>query len=423
MEKLAIHGGEPLRKGPLPPNYPGAMLMGEAEAIASADVIKARSPFRYYGPDMQHAVRRLEERMCSDFGVPYSLGVTSGTAALIVALRAVGVGYGDKVIVPANTFVATPGSVICCNAVPVFADIDDTMNIDPNDLERVMDDEVKAIIAVPIIGTPCDMDPIMEFARKHNIAVIEDVAQSCGVKYKGKYQGTIGDIGAFSFQINKILTAGEGGAVMTRERSYFERALRYHDQGNIREKDLYGIDSPDDLYAFAGQNYRMSELSGAVVLEQWNKLEGIIAHMKRCWNAARSALLAELPGIRFRPSPDEDGELGSNLGIVLSSADEAKQFSDALEAENISNYILYGGNPVYNFPQIIHQRTADRDGFPFNYPFKRPVRYTAGMCPKAEDLIPRVVFIPISPVLADIDVEQIVAGIVKVYRGLQIGLG
>lgn len=420
MEKLAIDGGKPARSAPLPPNYPGAMMIGREEAEAAAAVIGARSPFRYYGPDLRYTVRQLEERICADFGVPYSLGVTSGTAALITALRAVGVGYGDKVIVPANTFIATPGSVVCCNAVPVFADIDDTMNIDPNDLERVADDEVKAIVAVPIIGTPCDMDPIMAFARKRGIAVVEDVAQSCGVKYKGKYQGTIGDAGAFSFQLNKILTAGDGGAVIAKERHIFERAVRFHDQGNIREKERYGIDSPDDAHAFVGQNYRMSEITGAMLLEQWKKLDDIVLRMKRCWLAVRDGLRAELPGIRFRGNPDEDGDIGSNLGIVLSSANEAKQFSAALEAENVSNYILYGGNPVYKFPQLYHQRGVDRDGFPFNYPFKRPVRYEAGMCPKAEALIPRVSFIPISPLLTDADAEQIVAGVVKVCKGLRI---
>ncbi|MDF2668706.1 MAG: aminotransferase DegT [Paenibacillus sp.] len=420
MNKLAIDGGTPARSKPLPPNYPGAVFMGPEEEAKVAEVVRSQSPFRYYGIDMQDNVKQLEEQMAGKLAIPYTLGVTSGTAALVIALRAAGVGYGDKVIVPANTFVATPGAVICCNAVPIFVDVDDTLNIDAADLERVMDDEVKAIIAVPIIGTPCDMDPIMAFARKHNIAVIEDVAQSCGVKYKGRYQGTIGDVGAFSFQMNKIITAGEGGAVVTNDVGYFERAVRYHDQGVFRDKARYGIDSSEELNAFAGQNYRMSEVTGSVMLEQWAKLDAIVGNMRTSFDRIRDAVAAELPSIVFRRSPDDAGDIGSNLGFILPDADSAGRFNAALNAELISSYTLYGGKPVYKHPSIWNQRTIEKDNFPFNFPFKNPVVYKDGLCPSAENLIPRAVFIPISPVLTEKDEEEIIAGVIKVYKGLNI---
>lgn len=420
MKKLAIEGGTPARSKPLPPNYPGAVVMGQEEADFASKVILAQSPFRYYSPDPQTAAEKLENAMSAEMSIPYVLGVTSGTASLIVSMKALGIGYGDKVIVPANTFLATPGAVVCCNAVPVFCDIDESLNIDPAALEEVYDENVKAIIVVPILGNPVDMDPVLAFARSKNIAVIEDVAQSCGVKYKGQYGGTIGTIGAFSFQMNKIITAGEGGAVVTRDLNLFERALRYHDQGLVRHRTRYGIDSPDDEFAIVGQNYRMSDITGAVVFEQWKKLPDIVASMRKSHEAIKSALAAQFPELKFRHCPDpDDGQIGSNLGIILPSAEATTKFTQAMQAENIGAHILYAGKPAYRTPAIFNQRTSDKDNFPFNYPFKNPVVYTENMCPRAIDLVPRSAFIPVAPTLTEQDVEEIIEGATKVFHSLR----
>jgi len=418
MNKLALEGGTPARSRPLPPNYPGASVMGAEEMKRISETIESQSPFRYYGPDLQQNVQMLEEKMSRKLDIPYVLGVSSCTAALIAALKALGIGYGDKVIVQANTFLATPGAVICSHAVPVFADVDESLNIDPLDLERVMDDEVKAIIVVSILGNPVDLDPILDFARKHKIAVIEDVAQSCGARYKGEYAGTRADIGVYSFQMNKILTAGEGGALVTRSPDLFERAVRYHDQGLFRDKTRYGIESNEETNAFIGQNYRMSELAGAALLEQWNKLDSMVDTMRAHCREIKDALLKELPGIRFRTEADDGESIGSALGIILTANDAAKTFVRMLEAENISTFLLYGGRPVYLLPQIFHQKTADRNDFPFDYPFKHPVRYTENSCPRAVDFMARTVYLPISPILNAEDVREIIEGIVKVYRYL-----
>jgi 8-amino-3,8-dideoxy-alpha-D-manno-octulosonate transaminase len=265
------------------------------------------------------------------------------------------------------------------------------------------------------------MDPIMEIARRYNIRVIEDVAQSCGVTYKGSYQGTIGDMGTFSFQMNKIITAGEGGAVMTRNAAWFERAVRYHDQGAFREKQWYGIDSIDEESEFAGQNYRMSDIIGGIMLEQWNKLQGLIVNMRRTHHDIRQMLTNQLPELQLRRSPDEAGDLGSNLGIILPDSVVANRFIEALHAENIQGHVLYRGQPIYKLPRIFEQRTVEKDNFPFNYPFRNPVRYRDGMCPNAESLIPRTVFVPISPILKPIDGEEIAEGIYKVFRAICSG--
>jgi 8-amino-3,8-dideoxy-alpha-D-manno-octulosonate transaminase len=418
-EQLAIHGGKPVRSVRFPPMLRGALVFGEEEMSHVDKVVAGKSPFRYYGPDLQGAVETFERTMAERLGVPYVLGVTSGTAALIVALKALGIGYGDKVIVPANTFTATAGAVVCANAVPVFVDADETLNLDPDDLERVMDDEVKAVIAVHINGSPCDMDRVTAFARKYGLAVIEDVAQSLGATYKGKYCGTIGDIGAFSFQMQKILTAGEGGAVVTNSPDLFERAVRYHDQGNFRDKGKYRI---TPKYSLIGQNYRMNEMTGAVLVEQWKKLDTIISNMRRHHRAIREAVTAELPGVRIRPSVDPEGDIGCVFAMLHPSKAAADAFVAAMNAENVFCYKMYGGEPVYLQSIILHQQTTDKDNFPFNYPFKKPVVYGRGMCPRAEDILARTTLIPVSPVMSDEDAQDIVRAIVKVYRGLQSGV-
>jgi 8-amino-3,8-dideoxy-alpha-D-manno-octulosonate transaminase len=420
MEQLAIDGGKPIRSKQLPPGYRGALQIGSEEIDSVSKVLAARSPFRYYGPDMQYAVRTLEDMMARDLNVPYVLAVSSGTAGLVVALKALGVGYGDKVIVPGNTFVATAGAVVCSNAVPVYVDMDESLNLDPDDLERVYDEEVKAIIVVHINGSACDMDKIMAFAKKHNIYVIEDVAQSQGCTYKGRICGTIGDIGVYSFQMNKMLTSGEGGAVVTSNPELFERAVRYHDQGSFRDRDRFQI---DPKHIVSGQNYRMSELAGAVMIEQWKKLDTIIGTMRKHHRNIRTAVAAELPDVQFRRAADDDGDTGCVFGIIHPTLEQAQLFAKAMVAENVSAHSMYDGIPVYMIPCFFEQRTTDKDNFPYNYPFKQPVVYTKEMCPKCADLLGRITITLISPVLTDEDAMDIAKATIKVLKSLKAKLG
>lgn len=420
MEKLAIDGGTPVRSKPLPPPFRGSMLIGEEETNAVSNVLAAQSPFRYYGPNMQYAVQTLEDLIAKDLIIPYVLGVTSCTAGLVVAMKALGIGYGDKVIVPANTFVATAGAVVSSNAVPVYVDMDESLNMDPDDLERVYDEEVKAIIVVHINGSACDMDKIMAFAKKRNLYVIEDVAQSQGCTYKGRICGTIGDIGVFSFQMNKMLTAGEGGAVVTSNPELFERAVRYHDQGSFRDKDRYQI---DPKFVMSGQNYRMSELTGAVMIEQWKKLGTIIGTMRKHHRNIRAAIAAELPDVKFRAAADDDGDIGCVLGIVHPTLERARAYASAMKAENVSTHSMYDGVPVYKIPCFFEQKTAEKDNFPYNYPFKNPVVYSEDMCPNCVELLGRITITLISPILTDEEADEIARAAVKVLKALDAKAG
>ncbi len=410
-QKLAINGGTPVRSKPLPPYYPGSTMYDAKETAGLAEVVASQSPFRFYGPNCLGKTKTFEIRFAEKLGMRYALAVTSGTASLMCALKAVGIGAGDKVIVPACTFIATPGAVVCAGGVPVFADIDDSLSMDPDDIERRIDKDTKAIICVPILGNPCKMDRIMEVANKHHLTVIEDVAQSCGSKYHGRYSGTFGQIAAFSLQINKIITTGEGGAVATNDPKLYERAVRYHDQGMFREKEGFmNVNEAKDI--FVGQNYRMNEFSGAVACVQLDKIDEIISMMRRIKKIIKDGI-KDVPGIGFRRINDEDGDAGNALILLLETQKKAVAFCRAMSAENIAMGQLYSGLPIYMQPQIFYQRTADNSGFPFNQ-FDKPVVYTEDMCPNAVKLMARNVELMIGPTWTQQDAEDVVTAVKKV---------
>jgi 8-amino-3,8-dideoxy-alpha-D-manno-octulosonate transaminase len=230
QDALAIEGGKPTKERPDPPMYPGGMLIGEEEEQAVLEVLRAKRLFRYYGPEPGPSkVEELEKAFAEHAGTRYALAVTSGTAALICGLQGIGVGPGDEVIVPAYTWIASPGSVVAVGAVPVVAEVDESLTLDPADVERKITPYTKAIMPVHMRGTPSRMDALMDVARRHGLKVIEDAAQADGASYKGRRLGSIGDVGCFSLQFNKILTSGEGGMVITNDEQVWKRALMFHD--------------------------------------------------------------------------------------------------------------------------------------------------------------------------------------------------
>ena len=409
MEKLAINGGTPVRDSLLKTKWPGAMLYGEEEARKVFEVCMAKSPFRFYGADSLNMVDQFEEALAKRMGTKHALGVTSCTASLVVALKAAGVGPGDKVIVPACTFVATAGAVVCAGAVPIFADVDDSLNIDPKQISKVCDKYTKAVIVVPLLGVPCKMDEIVAEAKKHNLMVIEDVAQSMGAEYHGKPMGSWGDLGVFSMQLNKIITTGEGGAVITDNAALYERACRYHDQGMWRQNPEPATEAERCLI---GQNYRMSELTGAAALAQLERLDGIIARMKEI-KATMKNELSDLDGIMYRNVVDEAGDAAASIMLYFPTKEQAGFFNKAMRAENMDFSTQYGGKLAFMNPQIFNQRTIDPSGFPFNQ-FDEKIVYTEDMCPYARDLYPRSSFMFLNPTMTDKDVEDVVKAIKKV---------
>jgi 8-amino-3,8-dideoxy-alpha-D-manno-octulosonate transaminase len=405
-QDLAKYGGVPARSEAMPGPYPGALMIGAEERQLALEVLDSRSLFRYYGPDLRGMTTRLEHNFAARMQVPHALAVSSGTASLKVALTALGVGPGDEVIVPTLTFVASIGAVVQVGAIPVFAEVDASLSLDPDDVEAKLTERTKAVMPVHVSGVACQMDRLTEIGRRYGVAILEDCAQSCGAAFGGRPVGSWGDVGAFSFQLNKTITAGEGGAVIAHDPAIFERAIRYHDQGFLRGEWDDG--------QFYGENYRMNELSAAVLVAQLAKLDTIIGNMRALKNRVIEGI-RDLP-LTLREIPDPAGDGANSVVFFLDNSSEAQRFVELLAAENVSCARPYAGRVAYlTWPQIAAKRTSDPKGFPFTSPYcEADVNYGPGLCPRSEDLVSRAVFVPMSSVLAASEADSIVAGIRKV---------
>jgi len=380
-------------------------MFDEAEVESVVEVIRARSPFRYYGPDLRDKVSAFEEAFAKMVGVPRCLAVSSGTAALIVGLRALGVGPGDEVIVPANTFIASAGAVLMCGAVPVFAEVDESLTLDPADFETKITSRTKAVMPVHFGGISCAMDEILTTARRHKLWVIEDCAQACGAKYRGRRVGSLGHIGAFSFQINKLITTGEGGAVTTSDPRLYERAVRAHDHGCLRDPaGRVAFDTTEE--AFVGENYRMNELAGALGLAQLTKLDLIIDRMRQAKKAIKE-YLGNLHHFQYRKIWDEVGDVARRLVLIAETAALAKGLAKTLIGMGFAAEVPYGGRPVYEHSQIKRMRMWYGEELA-----KGEVR-----CPRTEDLLGRSVMVGLSPKFTPTHVEQLAEAIKHYDRG------
>lgn len=412
---LAIDGGTPVREKPWSPAR-GLGAFGEEEIEAALEVLRSRSLFRYYGPKLLHKTEAFEERLRELTGSRYSLGVSSGTAALQAALVGLRVEEGDEVVVPAITFIATVSAVVWARAVPVFADVDESLNMDPASFEANITDKTRVVIPVHLANVAADMDAINAVAKRHRVRVLEDAAQAAGVTYRGRSVGAIGDAGAFSLQLEKNITSGEGGALVTDDWDIHDRAARYHDQGGqftTSKGDVRGETSGE---SFLGSNLRMTEIAGAIAEVQLRKLPAqIAAARERAWEVRIG--LRDL-GLQWRRMPDAEGE-GGNVMFFVPSPDAAASFVKALLAEGIPAGRMYGGRPVYMNPAVLAQRTPWERGCPFNCPEHPTDRtYYAGLCPRAEDLLSRSVLVAVGPRMTDRDVADAVAGVRKVASHL-----
>lgn len=412
-DRLALFGGAPARTNPIPPMFPGGMEIGQEEKAAVMEVLEERTLFRYYGPiDFVSRVSRLEKEFAAHFGAHYALAVSSGTAALITALVALGIGPGDEVIVPAYTFIASVAAVLAARAVPVIAEVDESLTLNPLALEEKITPYTKAIMPVHMRGAPCDMDQIMDIAHRHDLKVIEDVAQAIGGTYAGKRLGTIGHVGAFSLQLHKIITTGEGGMVVTDDQFLFHRARMYHDSAGF-----WRMEHPGEL-PIPGVNYRMGEIAGALGLVQLGRLENLLARMRKL----KARLKAGLDGFHFRRINDKAGDTAVCLVFYLPEADLAKKVAAALKAENVGASVLYDPDVsnwhVYiNWKHILAQKTLTDEGCPYRCPlYQGKVEYSPDMCPQTLDLLSRAVHLDVNPLLTEDDIDQSIEAINKVGK-------
>jgi 8-amino-3,8-dideoxy-alpha-D-manno-octulosonate transaminase len=415
-DKLALDGGPRVRTEPLPVGR-GLSVFGAEEMAAAVEVLESRSLFRYYGPQLLRKVEAFERAAIDALGARHAVATSSGTAALRAGLAALGVGCGDEVIVPSLTFIATINAVVVSGAVPIFAEIDDTLGLDPADVAAKITSRTACIIPVHLDNGACDMDPLMQVARQHGVPVLEDAAQAMGMRYKDRPLGTIGDLGAFSLQLEKNVTSGEGGLLLTDDESLFLRAACYQDQGGqfvTSSGAARGRDYPDP---FVGENLRMTEIAGAIAEVQLRKLPTLLASM-RAHAAAIQASIADLDGITFRRDPGGDGS-GSSVGIFLPTADLATRFIQAMRAEGVPVGQLYGGQPVYLTPSIVDKRTASGKGGPWNCAeHPTSVEYGPGLCPRTEDIAARSVLIPVNAAYTEADCTDVAAAAHKVLSAI-----
>lgn len=414
---LAINGGKPAKRRPMPPMYPGGMAMGEKEERAVVEVIRNKRLFRYYGPKKgQSKTSEFETIFAKKLGVKYARAVSSGTAALICALVGAGVGPGDEVIVPAFTWISTASAAIIIGAIPVIAEIDNSLTLDPNDVRRKVTKLTRAILPVHMCGAPANMDSIMTIARKYKLVVIEDAAQAIGGSYHGIYLGSIGDLGTFSLQFNKIITTGEGGLVVTNSRNRWLRVSVYHDPISISMGRDINITKPPHL---VGQNYRASEFIGALGLVQLGRLNSLIAAMRNKKQRILSGL-REIPGLEFRHLHDVEGDTATSMVFFLPTADKAKKFCAALTAENVRSRTLYSAEKldyhVYaHWAQILNKTSVTAANFPWSQKYyKGKINYSTDMCPQTLDILGRAVLFDISPSLTTEDVKEIIFAVKKV---------
>jgi len=365
---------------------PGFELIGTEEANEVSEVFeKSGILFRHSFDQLRNGIyktKSFEESFSKRMQVNHSLAVSSGTAALKVALEAIGIGVGDEVITQSFTFVATVESIIESRANPVIAEIDKTLNMDPSDLAKKITNKTKAIIVVHMLGIPCRLEEILEIANSRNIPVIEDTAWGCGATLKDKPLGTWGAIGCFSFDFAKTITTGEGGMVATNRTDIYDRAAAYHDHGHENNPELPRW---EDSRSSSGFNFRMNELQGAVGLAQLKKLDYIIQRQRNCFNAIWKEL-STLTNIELREQPTGSNGTADALIFFVDTPKTARNCRDKLIDEGFSTKILPEAVTWHFAANWNHMKElVDCNPIPLSEAF-----------PKSSKLLARAVSIPIS---------------------------
>jgi 8-amino-3,8-dideoxy-alpha-D-manno-octulosonate transaminase len=344
---------------------PGYEVIGDEELAEIQDVFSHGGILFRHGFDGLrnncYKVKNFEQAFAKAMGINYALAVSSGTAALRVALAALGIGPGDEVITQSFTFVATVEAIIEARAVPVCADIDTTLNMDPADLERRITPRTKAVIVVHMLGTPAGLPEISEICRRHNLLLIEDTAWGCGGALQNKPLGTWGDVGTFSFDFAKTITTGEGGMLVFRDEAVYRRAAAWHDHGHENNP---AMPRWEDTRSSSGFNYRMMELQGAVGLAQLNKLPCVVAAQREN-KAALWQAIADLPGIEPRAVPNDSYETADALVFLVKDNATASRCRDALLLAGLATKILpeaftwHFAGTWHHMPELVSSHGGD----------------------------------------------------------------
>ena len=400
-----------------------AYAMGAPEIRAVTKAIRGKFLFRYGWPGSgwTRQVEKFEHGFARFIGTKYAVATTSGTASLMTALSAIGVGKGDEVIVPAFTFMATPLSVVGVGGIPIIADVDDGLGLDPEEVRRKITSRTRAIIPVHMAGLIANLGPILRIAGRKGIPVIEDCAQATGGSWRGRRCGSWGVAGAFSHNHYKTLSAGEGGTVTLNDRTLFERSMIYMDAGayffDPRMRRLR-------IRHFAGGNFRMSELLGAMLNAQMRRLPGLLRAMNRIKRRMYAALVHH-PVAPCAPVHDLKGDCGKALFLRLPASGLSTRFADRLGAAGVPAQSwfrdLNSDRHIYQNWWPILNKVGHID--PRQNPFTtteagRRVKYSKGMAPKCLDLLARTVAVQINPNWTSAKVDRVCETVDRIARTL-----
>ncbi len=389
-------------------------IIGKEEVDAVQRVIESRQLFRYRGGEGGES-DTFEKEWCEKIGTKYAIAVTSGTAALIMGMVGLGIGPGDEVIVPAYTYIATPLAPLAVGAVPIIAEVDTSLTIDPKDIERKITPRTRAIIPVHMVGLPSNMDAIMDIAARHDLKVLEDACQADGGAYGGKRLGAIGHAGAFSFNHFKIMTCGEGGALVTDDREVYERALIFHDGGSSFRNHAAELQTP----IFAGWNFRINEILSAILRVQLTRLDGMLDAML----TEKRTIINALQGVgpfTFNPIHDVEGDCGTTVALLFDSEPTMRRFLAGLDEVGVgANTPIDSGRHVYsNWEPILNQQGAHNLAFDAYQLAPEPVAYSKDMCPRTLDVLSRTAYLHTDPTRSREDLDAMIAKVKQVAAGL-----
>lgn len=397
----------------------GCNAYGHEEEELVLDVLRRKEPYRYYGLNPQSPppmVAALEKEMREYIGTDYALAVTSGSAALEVAYAAIGIGPGDEVIVPAWSWVSCFTAIVRVGARPVMCEIDETLNLDLAELDRLVTPRTKAVSVIHYQGVAAEMDKLMLAAHRKGLFVVEDCAQSLGATYRGRQVGSWGDVAIFSFQYNKTATSGEGGMVVTRDQRIYERAVRMQDLGNYRPHHTTIVPAREP--AFVGGQFRMSEITAAVALAQLRKVPAIKAHC-RALQARVLAKVKNLKGISLRRVPDPEGDFGFEIYLLLDDAGKVAAFHEKLNALNVNCGARTGTYGQYNREYVKTGLAHHPALSPFREFKEWPAPgYRAVDFPRSEALTKRYIALPIGWLYTEADADYIGDCVVQVHAAV-----
>ncbi len=333
---------------------PGFEIFGDEERKEVLDVLETGVLMRYGFDGARNGhwkARTFEKDLAEKLGTRYCHLCASGTSALSAALAACGIGAGDEVIVPPFTFVATIEAVLTAGAIPVFADIDETLCLDPAAVSRAITARTRAVLPVHMCGAMARIDQIADICSRQGLVLIEDACQAVGGSYQGRSLGTFGKAGCFSFDPVKTITCGEGGAVITADKKVYRAVDAFADHGH----DHVGNDRGLEDHVIVGLNFRISELNAAVGVAQLRKLDDIIAK-QRAYKAKLVNLLSEFPDVTLREIPDPEGDTATFISFFMPDEESARQTAKDLAAAGVDGCFYWYDNNWHYIRQWEHIR-------------------------------------------------------------------